>query len=48
MEISVIENAADEKKREKELIRSASHYEYTVARVLNNRNGSTNQEKLAY
>lgn len=43
--------AATKKKREEEreeLIRSASHYEYTVARVLNNRNGSTNQEKLAY
>lgn len=28
------------------MIRSAPHYEYTVARVLDNRNGSTNQEKL--
>lgn len=41
--------AATKKKREEEreeLIRSAPHYEYTVARVLDNRNGSTNQEKL--
>lgn len=43
--------AATKKKREEEreeLIRSAPHYEYTVARVLNNRNGSTNQEKLTH
>ena len=41
--------AATKKKREEEreeLIKSAPHYEYTVARVLDNRNGSTNQEKL--
>lgn len=41
--------AATKKKREEEreeLIRSTPHYEYTVARVLDNRNGSTNQEKL--
>ena len=41
--------AATKKKREEEreeLIRSAPHYEYTVARVLDNRNDSTNQEKL--
>lgn len=41
--------AATKNKREEEreeLIRSAPHYEYTVARVLDNRNGSTNQEKL--
>lgn len=41
--------AATKKKREEEreeLIRSAPHYEYTVVRVLDNRNGSTNQEKL--
>lgn len=41
--------AATKKKREEEreeLIRSAPHYEYTVARVLDNRNGSMNQEKL--
>ena len=41
--------AATKKKREEEreeLIKSAPHYEYTLARVLDNRNGSTNQEKL--
>ena len=41
--------AATKKKQEEEreeLIRSVPHYEYTVARVLDNRNGSTNQEKL--
>lgn len=48
--IELKENVAATKKKQKEereeLIRSAPHYEYTVARVLDNRNGSTNQEKL--
>ena len=41
--------AAEKKKREEEreeLIKSAPHYEYTVARVLDNRDGSTNQTQL--
>ena len=48
--IELKENVAATKKKQEEereeLIRSVPHYEYTVARVLDNRNGSTNQEKL--
>ena len=48
--IELKENVAATKKKQEEereeLIRFAPHYEYTVARVLDNRNGSTNQEKL--